>query len=348
MTPSKTDPLFYDAVFRGHNIRVCAVQSVIDGTHYTFVVAETTLKRDRIAADLRIALIVPVMILALATGLTILFAIRHALAPVEHIRLMLKNMQDRDLRPLDEQQAPLEIRPLVHEFNALLGRLDAASAAQQRFVANAAHQLRTPLAGVRTQLELVGNEADETQRAKRISQSIAAIVRLGHLINQLLTLLSAAPGGRDGHNGAQICIPDIIGDRSTEWVRLAAARDIDLGFELSAATIRGDALMVGEMIANLVDNALRFTPVGGTVTVRCKMEDEAAFIEVEDNGPGIPDSERERVFERFFRLPNAAASGSGLGLAIVQEIAVGMGGKANIISGAGGIGTIVRIRLPAG
>jgi two-component system sensor histidine kinase TctE len=342
----KSESLLYDAVFRGRNIRVSAVQRIIGGISYIFIVAETTFKRDRIAADLRIALIAPVMILALATAMTILFAIRHALAPMELIRLTLKNMQDRDLRPLDEQQAPIEIRPLVHEFNALLGRLDAASEAQQRFVANAAHQLRTPLAGVRTQLELAAIEPEEVQRSKRISQSIAAVVRLGHLINQLLTLLSAAPGGRDGHHGAQVDIPDIIRERSTEWVRLATARNIDLGFELNSARINGDALMVGEMIANLVDNALRFTPFGGTVTVRCGMDFRLAFIEVEDNGPGIPSAERKRVFERFFRLPNATASGSGLGLSIVQEIAHGLDGKAIITSPASGVGTIVQIQIP--
>ncbi len=343
-----TDPFLYDAQFHGKAIRVSTIQLIAQQERYTFTMAETTNKREQIAVGLRIALLVPVLILVLVIAITIWFAVRQAIAPIDTIRASLQNMQDRDLRALDENHAPLEIRPLVHEFNALLKRLEAASEAQQRFVANAAHQLRTPLAGVRTQLELIDAETEPQVRAKRVEQSIAAVSRLGHLINQLLTLLSAAPGAREVFQGAQVDIANIIRDRSSEWVRLASPRNIDLGFELQSVRLVGDGLMIGEMIANLVDNAIRFTPDDGVVTVRCGTQAEHALIEVEDNGPGIPLAERERVFERFFRLPGTKAQGSGLGLAIVAEVAKGMGGSVKLLGGANGAGCLVQIQLPLG
>lgn len=343
-----TEPLLYDALFHGKPIRVSTIQLIADQERYTFSMAETTHKREQIAVGLRIALFVPVLILVLVIAITIWFAVRQAIAPIDTIRASLQNMQDRNLAPLDENLAPLEIRPLVHEFNALLNRLDASSEAQQRFVANAAHQLRTPLAGVRTQLELMNAESEAEVRVKRVEQSIVAISRLGHLINQLLTLLSAAPGAREVFQRAHVDIANIIRDRSSEWVRWALPRNIDLGFELQSVRLMGDGLMIGEMIANLVDNAIRFTPNEGVVTVRCVVCEGQAVIEVEDNGPGIPVAERERVFERFFRLPGTEAQGSGLGLAIVAEVAKGMGGNVKILAGTNEVGCLVQIHLPLG
>lgn len=340
------DRLMYDSTFRGMKIRLSAIQRELGGQNYTFITAETTHKRDRLAFQFAMALILPMLALAAATGFTVWYGVRHSLAPIERILLELQRMEHRHLKSLDEQQAPAEIRPLVHEFNALLQRLDAAAEAQQRFVANAAHQLRTPLAGVRTQFELARDETDAELRRKRIDQSIDAIARLSHLVHQLLALLSAAPEGREQQRGCRVEIADVIRDRSPEWVHLAAARNVDLGFEISPVAVFGDSMLLGELIANLVDNAVRYLATNGAVTVRCRSEAQQAVIEVEDNGPGIPVDERTRVFERFYRLADSATSGSGLGLSIVQEIAHGLGGSAVITTPAGGAGTLVRIVMP--
>lgn len=339
--------LNFDSHFRGHPIRVSTLRRTIAGETFLFVTAETTRKRDRLRVDLTFALALPLIFFAGATGLTIWFGIRHALLPVEDIRAALKRMGHRALQPLDSASAPTEIRPLVDEFNLVLDRLEQAAAAQQRFVANAAHQLRTPLAGVRTQLELLQRENDAHAREARCAQCISAIERLGHLVNQMLVLLSAEPSGRHADLTAPIDVPELIRERSPEWIRLAEARHIDLGFELQAASVSGDKLLLGEAIANLVINAIHYTPAKGEVTIRCRQQGRDVLIDVEDNGPGIPAEARERVFERFFRLPGTAGQGSGLGLAIVREIARGFGGEVRALAPSDGQGARLQVRLPA-
>ena len=200
---------------------------------------------------------------------------------------------------------------------------------------------------VRAQLEVLPREVDAGSRDQRIGQCIGAIERLGHLINQMLVLLSAEPGGRQADLAEIIDLPDLIRERSPEWIRLAEARGLDLGFELDPARLKGDPLLLGEMIANLVFNALAYTPAPGEVTVRCRRHEHLCVIEVEDNGPGIPPEFRERVFERFFRLPSASRPGSGLGLPIVREIARGCGGTVTLGEPPGGRGTLVRVELAA-
>jgi len=190
------DRVSFYSHFRGHPIRVIAVHRQVSGEPFVFVTAETTRKRDQLRVDLAFALFLPLIFFAAAAGFTIWFGVRHALLPVEDIRRALQGMQHGALKPLDAASAPGEIRPLVAEFNLLLDRLEQAANAQQRFVANAAHQLRTPLAGIRTQLELLPQEADAAERDSRTRQCIGALERLGHLINQMLVLLAAEPGGR--------------------------------------------------------------------------------------------------------------------------------------------------------
>lgn len=338
----------FDAHFRNHRVRVIAIHREIAGSPFVFVTAETTRKRDQLAVDLAVALILPLIFFAAATGLTIWHGIRHALLPVEDIRRALHGMEHRALQPLDTLSAPVEIRPLVSEFNAVLGRLDQAAEAQQRFVANAAHQLRTPLAGIRTQLELLLRSPDAADRDARTRHCVGALERLGHLINQMLVLLSAEPGGRHAGLAEPIDLPDLIRERSPEWVRLAETRGLDLGFELDDAQVTGDRLLLGEMIGNLVVNALSYTPAPGEVTVRCREADGRSLIEVEDNGPGIPPEARRQVFERFFRLPGASQPGSGLGLAIVREIVHGLHGEVEVRDPPGGRGCLLRVTLPGG
>lgn len=345
---SHADRVSFYSHFRDHPIRVSAVRRTIAGEPFIFVTAETTRKREQLRVDLAFALILPLIFFAGATGLTIWFGIRHALLPVEDIRRALQSMEHRAMKPLDAASTPGEIRPLVEEFNRALERLEQASDAQQRFVANAAHQLRTPLAGIRTQLELLQREPDTKERETRGHQCVGAIERLGHLINQMLVLLSAEPGGRHASLAETLDVPELIRERSPEWVRLAETRGIDLGFELQAARVTGDGLLLGEMVANLVVNALTYTPAAGKVTIRSREAGGKVIIEVEDNGPGIPPEARARVFERFFRLPAASSPGSGLGLAIVREIAHGFGGEVSILSPPGGQGALFQVCLPAG
>ena len=342
------DRASFDAHFRNRRVRVIAIHRKIDGAPFIFVTAETTRKRDQLGVDLAVALILPLIFFAAATGLTIWYGIRHALLPVEDIRRALHGMEHRAMLPLDTLAAPAEIRPLVSEFNAVLDRLEQAAEAQQRFVANAAHQLRTPLAGIRTQLELLLRSPDATDREARTRHCVGALERLGHLINQMLVLLSAEPGGRHAGLAESVDVPELIRERSPEWIRLAETRGLDLGFELDPAQVIGDRLLLGELMANLVVNALSYTPAPGEVTVRCRSVEGRSLIEVEDTGPGIPPEARQQVFERFFRLPGASQPGSGLGLAIVREIAHGLQGEVEILDPPGGHGSLLRVTLPGG
>lgn len=342
------DRVSFDAHFRNQRVRVVAIHRDIANSPFVFVTAETTRKRDQLAVDLAVALILPLIFFAGATGFTIWHGIRHALQPVEGIRRALHGMEHLAMQPLDTLSAPLEIRPLVSEFNAVLDRLEQAAEAQQRFVANAAHQLRTPLAGIRTQLELLLRSPDAADREARTRHCVGALERLGHLINQMLVLLSAEPGGRHAGLAELIDVRDVIRECSPDWIRLAESRGLDLGFELDAARVTGDRLLLGEMIANLVVNALNYTPAPGEVTVRCRSAEGCSLIEVEDNGPGIPPAARQQVFERFFRLPDAGQPGSGLGLAIVREIAHGFHGEVEILDPPGGRGALLRVTLPGG
>ena len=172
------------------------------------------------------------------------------------------------------------------------------------------------------------------------------------IVTEAAGRLAAGDGGqvhlqqRAAAAGA-VDLPELIRERSPEWIRLAETRGLDLGFELQPAHLTGDRLLLGEMIANLVVNALNYTPAPGEVTIRCRTEAGRSLIEVEDTGPGIPEPARQQVFERFFRLPAASHPGSGLGLAIVREIAHGAGGEVDILDTADGRGVLLRVSLPA-
>ncbi|HTH45824.1 MAG TPA: sensor histidine kinase [Oxalicibacterium sp.] len=340
-------PVMYNAIYRGQKVRASAIQREIAGQKFLFVTAETLRKRDILTRNSVIATMLSLLILVIVSTVNVWYSISHALVPLNRIRTALHGMQQHNLEPLDESQIPAEIKPLVQEFNGLLQRLDKSLEVQQRFVANAAHQLRTPLAGVRTQLELLRDVEDEHTRGQRLTQSIEAIDRLSHLVHQMLALISSAPGGREISIRTVVNVADVIRERSTEWVRAADARNIDLGFELHSAPVYGDALLIGEMIANLVDNALRYSPAGAIVTIRCEAHEGCAAIQVEDDGPGIPLEERGLVFERFYRrAASVAIAGSGLGLSIVREVVQGLGGTVSIGTPRHGRGCLVCVEVP--
>jgi two-component system sensor histidine kinase TctE len=234
-------------------------------------------------------------------------------------------------------------------MNDLLARLADGLSAQQRFIADAAHQLRTPLAGLRTQTELALRQEDAEDIRRTLQQIDTASARTTHLVNQLLSLARAEPGANRLHMPQAVDLTALARDTTTEWVTRALERNIDLGFEAEKEplTIAGDAVLLREMLGNLLDNAIRYTQKGGQVTVTVTARDSSTRLVVEDNGPGIPGEERERVFERFHRLLGNSADGCGLGLAIVREISLGHGAAIHIEPAQCGRGTRVVIEFPA-
>ena len=340
------DALAYDTVYKGRAVRVVSVQTPCAPASCTVLVAETTVKRSRLANQILFSSLLPEVLIALATLVIVWFGVQRGLGPLAQLSDEIKERSPGDLRPIDTAGVPLETRPLATALNGLLNEVASASRNQQRFLANAAHQLRTPLAGLQAHTEIALAEPLPEATRAQLKQVHEATIRTARLANQLLTLARAEPGARG--NFTEINLKSVVEGEADAWVHQALARDVDLGFELADARFSGDVLLLREALANLVHNAIQYSSRGSRVTVRTGALDGRPFAEVEDDGPGIPRAETERVLERFYRVPGTGGTGSGLGLAIVREIAAGHGASVAIGEGAGGKGCRVAITFPHG
>jgi two-component system sensor histidine kinase TctE len=347
-TPTEAEPVsFYDAQIGGERTRASAYGMFHDGNALigTVVFAETLVKRNRLSHELLLTLVVPVVLLTLVVGALVWYGVRSGVAPLDALAASISRRGWGDLRTVDTAGVPGEVRPLVASMNDLIERLDAARAAQQRFISEAAHQLRTPLAGLTSQIEraLLARDMDGIRAA--LAQVQGSSRRVIRLVNQLLTLAKAEQGGDPKHEFAPVDLSGIVQETCREWVPEALARGVDLGFAgtQEAVPIVGHEHLIAEMLNNLIDNALRYGAApGSSVTVRLTAVPHVE-LSVEDEGPGIPPSERVSVFERFHRLPGAAAGGCGLGLAIVQEIARFHGAEVSVEDRASGTGAVFRV-----
>lgn len=317
--------VFYaDDTLRGFDIRLAYtwVDLHLPNSHPPLlIVAETGEKRAQLANDIIKGVIIPQFVVLPVAVLLVWFGLSRGVAPLNALQQRLRARRPDDLSPIDERAAPSEIAPLVGAMNDLLDRLSANVEAQRRFVADAAHQLKTPLAGLRTQAELALRDASPDEMQSSLRQLVTGSERATRLVNQLLLLARAETPDVTGLS--QVDLQAIASEQTMHWVPQALAVNTDLGFEGSdtPVLIHGNPILLGELINNLVDNALRYTPSGGHITVRVSQPDGRPRLEVEDSGPGIPLAERERVFDRFYRVLGTVADGSGLGLAIVREIA---------------------------
>jgi two-component system sensor histidine kinase TctE len=284
------------------------------------IVAETEERRGQLANDIIKGVIIPQFVVLPMAVLLVWFGLSRGVAPLNALQQRLRARTPDDLSPIDERAAPSEIAPLLAAMNDLLERLSATVQTQRRFVADAAHQLKTPLAGLRTQAELALRHADAGEMQASLRQLVAGSERATRLVNQLLLLAKAENPAAVGLQ--PVDLNALAYEETTHWASQAMAMGTDLGYEgpQQPVFIQGNALLLAELLNNLVDNALRYTPRGGRITVRVRPGSEVA-LEVEDSGPGIPEIERERVFDRFYRMLGTTADGSGLGLAIVREIA---------------------------
>ena len=343
--PAVTIPLqssFYDSTYRGAPIRVAAMKVE---TGFAVQVVETLNKRHRLVRDILVTVLAPTLVIAAASVGLAWLGIARGLAPLERVRNELLQRKPNDLRPLNDQAVPEEVAPAVVALNRLLERTGAASAMQRRFLANAAHQLRTPLAGLQIHLELLMRRDLPREVRKEVETIHSAAARASRLARQLLALAKAESTATDLQPLQRLDVK-IIAETAAEWVPRAVQRGIDLGFSISSAQIIGDAILLRELLNNLIDNALRYAPAGGAVTVRSGEDGGTAFLSVEDTGPGIAESERNRVFERFYRVDDFSGDGSGLGLAIVKEVVDRHGGSLRIETGADGHGTRIVVSLP--
>jgi two-component system sensor histidine kinase TctE len=338
---------YFIGTAHGQQIRVGVFPYRVNGVLATVIVAETRNKRRQLALDIALGILVPELILALGLVGVVWYGVARALFPLQKLRRDIKARSHTDLRPLDVTRVVEEVRPLVEEINNLLARLAEGASSQQRFIANAAHQLRTPLAGLKTQLELTLADTDHEARQLRLEQCRGATERTARLVNQLLALSAAEHGGQGQRPWVDTDLAEVLHARADDWVRRSIEKNLDFGLELGKAPLAGDPLLLGELAANLVDNAFSYAPPGSQVTLRCGQDAAGVYVSVTDNGPGIPEAARSRVMERFFRLPGSQGIGSGLGLAIVGEIAGRHGGTVSIEDAPEEAhGTLVRVSFP--
>ena len=344
---------YYDAVYRNESIRAVALRVPVrpgSGKGAISVqVAEKTSLRTDFARQLMLRMMVPQGILVILAALAVWLGVGLGLRALTSVRTEIENRSHVDLSPIRETNTPYEVRPLVRAMNDLLSRLSAALAAQQRFIADAAHQLRTPVAALKTQAELAVRQVRDGEAQATLQQLHTAADHAARLVNQLLTLARAEPGSHRSVMRERVNLAALARETTGEWVPRSLNRGIDLGFDDTStdATISADPFLVRELLNNLIDNAINYTPAGGHITVRVTTDDDKPSLEVEDNGCGIHEDERERVFERFYRSAGGSPEGCGLGLAIVREIAQGHGATATILSGANHRGTRVVIEFPS-
>lgn len=327
--PLREEPVFYDAVYNGETVRIGAlsryVASVRKATRFHVLVAETMGTRTRLSEDILASAAARQILLIVIAAMIVWFGIGQGLKPLARLEEALNRRSPSDLRPI-LHDVPIEVRHLVGAINQLFGRLENSLKTMQRFTADAAHQLRTPLAALRTQAEL-GQREKDPEKIHQIMDTIAASTRqTSHLANQLLASARAAPEGLAGRPFDKIDLCEITRAVTGSKVPVAIERGIDLGYEgiTDPAWIMGDATLIEELLKNLVHNALTYCPSGSAVTVRLELNTakNKVTLTVEDNGPGIPVEHRKDVFKRFYRINDAGYDeGCGLGLSIVKEIA---------------------------
>ncbi len=296
------------------------VYSVLERNNVVQVAQPMSL-RQALAAGMALRATIPLLLLIPVLGVLIWFTVGRGLRPLNQIASAVGERTPSSLHALPEQDLPVEVRPVVHALNDLLARLARALESQRTFVADAAHELRTPLTAVQLQIQLAERANTDAERMAAFGELKQGLSRAAHLVQQLLTLARQEPGVAE-RPFAAVDLKEVAQRVLAEQAPLAAEKDIDLGISHEdAATVKGDFEALRVMLGNLVDNAIRYTPRGGTVDVALRARDGTAEVEVSDTGPGIPDQDRERVFDRFFRREGTGTQGSGLGLAIVKNIA---------------------------
>ncbi len=315
-------PVFSNESIDSKAIRMVSLQ--VPGTLPEKVyihVAETLNKRQDMMIDILLADLIPQIVLTLLISLLFFEAINHGLAPLHKLAKEISQRSPSDLSPIPETHVFAEVRALTDTINDLLGKLSAAIASQQRFIANAAHQLRTPLAGLKLQAEIAQREDNAITMRPALSQIQNSADRVSHMITQLLALARSGPI-EGNHQFEKVDLYNLVKNVCIEWVPKALEKNTELSFDTAEQSyfIHGDKVLLTELLANLLDNAITYGHKQGNIFVRLTNQ-PILCLSIEDDGPGISTFEKDRIFERFYRIPGSAGNGCGLGLAIVKEIA---------------------------
>jgi two-component system, OmpR family, sensor histidine kinase TctE len=350
------DKYLADAELRDEKFRIATLRVTPDfgpewedgGSGLMVHVAETVNKRQALTRQILGTMMIPQLLLITLAGAGLWFGLNRGIAPLKSLQQTLDSRSTGDLSPVElKEDLPEEVIPLIGAFNDILSRMRNVLDAQKRFVADAAHQLRTPLAGLKTQTELALRLQDPASIKRALRQILQSAERGSALTNQLLTLARHEPGDNRELKTEPVDMNEMAKKSTLALVDEALRKNIDLGFEPApeSAWVMGDTLGLIDMLSNLLDNAIRYTQDGGRVTARVNLTADTVQINVEDNGPGIPSAERERVFERFYRVLGNSETGSGLGLAIVKEIVRLHDASISVADGPDGRGTLFSIQF---
>ena len=379
MPPATNDPEFSSQEFDGVVYRIVTQRMSTPGGEWVLRLADGSDPRQQWLRQVAVKVLLPNLVLTVAALFAVNWAVRRALRPLIVLKEAVERRSPRDLTALDVESSPEEVRPLVQSLNRLFELVNAQAESQRRFVADAAHQLRTPLAAQQAQVEAWAQTLfTQTQlnahpdhlymanspsapaksahgaivlEADQVLKLRQAVRRTSQLANQLLALSRADARSADSHAQQRVDLRLLCEVMLETHLDAATAKDIDLGLDAQEAHTWGQEWLLRELLANLVDNAVKYTPPGGRVTLRCGTQARGdvtySFLEVEDNGPGVPLPERERMLERFYRVPGTTGEGTGLGLAIASEIARVHHSHLQVLDAREGQGLRVRLELVA-
>jgi two-component system, OmpR family, sensor histidine kinase TctE len=342
--------IFYDANVQNESLRIVSLYFPVEITQQKkwlhVQVGKSTEARNQLSRKILIDIAAPLAILIFVMSFLVWWGINRGLRPLARLQRQIETHSGQDASPLHLDNEPEEVGALTSALNHLLSSTNESIARQRRFIADAAHQLRTPLAGLKSQTELAMRETTPEGLSNRLSMVHTSANRSIHLVNQLLTLARSEPDSAKGMPRIALDLAKIIRELTAECVPRALAAGMDLGCDtdISEAPMYGNSALLRELFTNLVENAIKYIPRGCNITVRLSIEGEHYMVEVEDDGAGIPDSDKERVFERFYRREQTG-NGCGLGMAIVKEITERHRGSIRLLD-AIPHGLIVRVMLP--
>lgn len=343
---SAEQPVYRDGRLDGSRVRLIDFTHQARGATQRVLVTQTQHRQAAATRQILLQALWPNLLLLLVMIWLVRRGTRQALAPLAAMGRAIDRREAHDLTPIPVDRVPGEIQPLVGAMNGLLERVAKSSAEQQIFLSGAAHQLRTPLAGIQTQLELAARDAAPAVR-ERLDRIHGAVASLAHCTQQMLVLARSSPQASTVNDQAPLDLTELLEDAASTWLDFALRHRTELDFEIEPACCLGSRWMLRELLGNLIDNAVRHSPSGGHVTVRCGRDaQQRPFLEVEDQGPGIAAGERDKVFEPFFRSALATSSGSGLGLAIVREVANRHQASISLLETASLQGSRIRVTFP--
>ena len=354
LAPTGPEPEFHSEEYEGTTLRIVRQrqQSVIG--EVVVALADGTDPRQQWARAIVFKVLLPTLVLLALAAFAIRWAVARALKPLLDLREAVESRSPRDLSSIEESQSPEEVRPLVHSLNRLFELANAQAESQRRFIADAAHQLRTPLAGLQAQVEAWAQAADAapgtggTVRlpAGEVTKLRNATRRTSQLASQLLALSRADARTMHAQPMQRVDLKALSEDILEQHLDDATAKRIDLGLDAQPANALAHEWLLREALENLVDNAVKYTASGGTVTIHCGLRGGVPFLQVEDDGPGIAPAERQRVLERCYRVKGTQGEGNGLGLASADEIARVLHGQLTLDEGEAGRGLKATLALP--